>query len=77
MDPHAAWTELLEARLVKDWDRAEELAEGLLDWLKKGGVPPTTVGHQRLGKTWHRNIAHTTCLFVLVDVQQARKRAKR
>ena len=77
MDPHAAWTELLEARLVKDWDRAEELAEGLLDWLDKGGVPPTTVGHPRLGKTWHRNIAHTTCLFVLVDVKQARKRAKR
>ena len=77
MDPHAAWKELLEARYLKDWDRAEELATGLLDWLDKGGFPPTTVGHSRLGKAWHRNIAHTTCLFVLVDVKQARKRAKR
>ena len=77
MDPHAAWKELLEARYLKDWDRAEELAKGLLDWLDKGGFPPTTVGHTRVGKTWHRNIAHTTCLFILVDVKQARKRAKR
>ena len=29
MDPHAAWKELLEARYLKDWDRAEELAKGL------------------------------------------------
>ena len=77
MDPHAAWTELLEARWMKDWDRAEELAQGLLDWLDQGGVPPTTVGQPRLGKTWHRHIAHTICLFVLDDVKQARKRAKR
>jgi hypothetical protein len=77
MDPHVAWAELLEARFVRDWDRAEELAQGLLEWLDKGGVPPTTIGDSRLGKKWHRNIAHTACLFVLVDVKQARKRAKR
>lgn len=77
MDPHVAWTELLEARLAKDWDRAEELAEGLMEWLDKGGVPPTTIGDPGLGKKWHRNIAHTACLFVLVDVKQARKRARR
>jgi hypothetical protein len=74
MDPHVAWAELLEARFVRDWDRAEELAQGLLEWLDKGGVPPTTIGDSRLGKKWHRNIAHTACL---VDVKQARKRAKR
>ena len=77
LDPQVAWTELLEARLTKDWDRAEKLAQGLLEWLDKGGVPPTTIGDLRLGKKWHRSIAPTTCLFVLVDVKQARKRAKR
>ena len=77
MDPEAAWKELLQARMDKDWDRAGELAEGLLGWMDKGGVPPVTVGDAKLGKKWHRNIAHTTCLFVLVDVKAARKRAGR
>ena len=76
MDPEAAWKELLQARLERDWDQAEELAEGLLDWLDKGGVPPVTVGGSRLGKKWHRTIAHATCLFVLVDIKAARKRAR-
>ena len=75
MDPHAAWKELLDARLVKEWDRAEELAEGLVAWLDKGGAPPTTVGHSGLGEKWHRYIAHTACLFVLADVKAARNQA--
>jgi len=73
MDPEAAWKELLQARLDTDW----ELAEGLLGWMDKGGVPPVTVGDAKLGKKWHRNIAHRTCLFVLVDVNAARTRTGR
>ena len=77
MDPEAAWKELLHARLERDWDRAEELAEGLLNWLDKGGGPPVTVGDARLGKIWHRTIAHAICLVVLVDVKAARKHHRR
>ena len=76
MDPEVAWKELMQARLERDWDQVEELAEGLLDWLDRGGMPPTTIGDARLGKMWHRTIAHATCLIVLVDVKAARKRSK-
>ena len=40
MDPQATWTELLEAREHGAWDRAEELANPLLDWMDRKGFPP-------------------------------------
>ena len=46
MDPNAAWKELSDAYQDQDADRYVELAEGLLEWLRKGGFPPTITKHQ-------------------------------
>ena len=43
MDPQAAWDRLLEAYTHGDWSVVEELAEGLLEWLHRGGFPPQPV----------------------------------
>ncbi len=77
MDPQVTWTELLEARLQRDWNRADELANALLDWMQRGGFPPHTIGDRKLGMRWHHSIAYTVCHLVLADVNQARKRAER
>ena len=77
MDPQATWNELLEARLERDWDRAEELANALLDWMQRSGFPPDTVGNRQLGTRWHHAVANFVCHLVLADVRQARKRARR
>ncbi len=77
MDPQATWNDLLEARSQRDWNRAEELAKALLDWLQRGGFPPDTIGDRQLGTRWHHAVAFFVCHLVLVDVHQARKRAKR
>lgn len=45
MDPDAALKELLLAVEAGDVDRVEELAEGLLNWLQRGGFPLLTIVH--------------------------------
>jgi len=77
MDPQAAWMELLDARHQRDWDRAEELAENLLEWMNKRGFPPNTVGESGIGRTWHRAVAQFVCYMTLNDVKAARKRLTR
>lgn len=77
MDPQATWEELLKARQERDWDRAEELAENLLEWMKKRGFPPTTVGEATIGRTWHHAVAQFVCFMTLNDVKAARKRLTR
>ena len=77
MDPQATWNDLLEARSQRDWNRTEELANALLDWLQRRGFPPHTVGDQKLGTRWHHAVAYFVCHLVLADVRQARQRAKR
>ncbi len=77
MDPQATWQELLEARLNRDWNRAEELADALLAWLQRRGFPPHTVGDPKLGTRWHHAVAYFVCHLVLADAKQARTRAKR
>ena len=77
MDPQATWQELLEARLNRDWNRAEELADSLLEWLQHRGFPPQTIGDPKLGTRWHHAVAYFVCHLVLSDVKQARKRAER
>lgn len=74
MDPQATWQELLKARLERDWDHAEELAESLLEWMKNKGFPPTTVGESSIGKSWHHAVAQFVCFMTINDVKKARKR---
>lgn len=77
MDPQATWNDLLDARLNREWSRAEELANALLGWLQCRGFPPSTVGDDNLGARWHQAVTGFVCHLVLADVRQARKRAKR
>lgn len=42
MDPQATWEQLQEAYGNADWETVRELAQALLDWLDRGGFPPTT-----------------------------------
>jgi hypothetical protein len=42
MDPQVAWEQLQEAYGNADWETVHELAQALLDWLDRGGFPPTT-----------------------------------
>lgn len=77
MDPQSTWNDLLEARSQRDWNRAEELANALLDWMQRRGFPPLTIGDRELGTRWHHAVAYFVCHLVLADVRQARKRAKR
>ena len=41
MDPQQTWTDLLDALKQNDHDESRELAEALLEWLRRGGFPPT------------------------------------
>ena len=77
MDPQVTWTELLQARMERDWDRAEELAENLMGWMDKKGFPPETVGSRTIGRGWHRAVAQFVCCLILSEVKAARKRALR
>jgi len=44
MDPNAAWVALCAAVADARWTEAGELADGLLEWLIKGGYPPEITG---------------------------------
>ena len=76
MDPQAAWNEMLEAILQRDWEQALERAEGLLEWMRKGGAPPQTTAvimrHQ-----WNRTMAEFGCLMALQLVKKAQRRKER
>lgn len=41
MDPNQTWRDLIIAFRENDHDRVDELASALIDWLQKGGFPPT------------------------------------
>ena len=77
MDPDAAMKDLLDAVHVRNWDRVDELAEGLLSWMEKRGFPPTTLGPKELGRAWHRALATFVCYAAQTKAQDARKRRKR
>ncbi len=65
MDPEAAWREISEAYCGTEetqWDRIGELADGLLQWLKRDGLPPTITGNRVFDKL----VAVRTC-EALVD----------
>ncbi|MDZ4683530.1 MAG: hypothetical protein SH850_00480 [Planctomycetaceae bacterium] len=77
MDPDAAFAELLAAVGDREWDRIDELADGLLQWLQRRGFPPLTVGSKSLGKEWHSAVATFVCHAAKSKVRDARRRRKR
>ena len=46
MDPIAAWREIAELCQTGRIDSAVDIAEGLADWLAKGGFPPPITGQR-------------------------------
>ena len=77
MDPDATLRELLQAVQSRAWDRVDELAEALLNWLEKRGFPPTTVGPPQLGVEWHRTVATCVCHLAVSRSRDARERRRR
>jgi len=63
MNPQAAWDQLIEAYTQRDWSAVEELAEGLLHWLSRGGFPPQTVPKRAMDRDWNRTVAESACRF--------------
>lgn len=77
MDPNVTLLELLAALQERHWDRVEELAASLLDWMQRRGFPPVTVGPESLGRQWHRAVATFICHAAQSKVNDARKRRQR
>ena len=44
MDPQQAWSDLSKAVDHGNWLKATEIAEELVEWMGKGGFPPTLTG---------------------------------
>ena len=76
MDPQATWTQMLCAVSQREWDEAQEFAEALLEWMRKGGVPPQTV-NANMRHQWNRAMAEFGCLLALQFVRDARARKDR
>ena len=76
MDPQSAWNEMLEAIIQRDWDQAQERADGLLEWMRKGGFPPQTSA-VTMRPQWNRAMAEFGCLMALQLVKKAQQRRQR
>jgi hypothetical protein len=48
MDPNAKWAELLRAYRESDHPACRQASCDLLDWLTRGGLPPTIIGIAKL-----------------------------
>lgn len=70
MDPQTAWDELLEAYAAGEWDRVEELAEGLDSWLSRDGFPPRAVTGDDMGREWDRAMARAGCAIALQKAKE-------
>jgi hypothetical protein len=49
VDPNQTWHDLSEA-FGKDWEKADELADELLDWIERGGFPPKITENDEFDK---------------------------
>lgn len=57
VDPNATWLEMSQAVANDDWERAAELADILLCWLKRGGFAPVVTADPK----FNRLVVQTTC----------------
>ncbi len=70
MDPQATWDQLLAALAEEEWDQVEDFARSLLNWLDRGGFPPTAMGVACLGPDWERAICIAGCRYALDIVSE-------
>jgi hypothetical protein len=55
MDPNQTWRDLSQAFSDDDWDRIDELASSLAEWLDRGGFPPSITGEKEFDKLVVKN----------------------
>lgn len=72
MDPRAAWNEMLEAIAVEDLFEADLRAEGLLNWLDRGGFAPQTLSRS-LPDEWDQLICRYLCRKVMLAAQAPKR----
>lgn len=65
MDPQATWNEMLDRYNRKQSEEALSAAENLLQWLQRGGFPPTITAQVSAGDELHRVIAWAVVQHVL------------
>lgn len=65
MDPQTAWSALLHAWGVGDWEQVEDLAEALLTWLDRNGYPPKLSRQINLGGELNSVIVKSAAEFML------------
>lgn len=70
MDPQAAWNELLADYDRLDWDEVEVQAQGLIDWLNRGGFPPRIVGTHAAGQEWNRAVVRFAVEQAITDARR-------
>jgi hypothetical protein len=85
MDPLAAWKELLEALVEMDWERVQESAENLLDWITHGGFPPEVIvmrgdgknnpARYVYGREFNRAVVDSACRFAIQLANEMLKNA--
>ena len=71
MDPQTTWDDLLAAYAAEQWDQLQELADGLLTWIERGGFAPRATTGDDMGQEWDRAIALAACRFALSKVEEA------
>ena len=72
MDPQVAWNELLDAIATNDLFEADIRAEGLLNWLDKGGFAPQTM-IRVLPDHWDRLVCRYLCRKVMLAAHSSGK----
>ncbi|MBI1315021.1 hypothetical protein GC176_27335 [bacterium] len=63
MDPQAAWQLMIDSFQEHDWPQLLDAAEGLQNWMSRGGCPPATVPGRRMGSLWDEQLASSICRF--------------
>lgn len=61
MDPNQTWQALADAFQEEDENAITEHAANLLEWLARGGFPPTITRHQ----AFDAQVARATCAKLL------------
>ena len=75
MDPQTAWQQMVSAVSGGHWEEAGEYADGLYQWLQRGGFPPQTVLGHEMPSEWNHEVALAACWFVLSQANQLAKEA--
>ena len=65
MDPQQTWNDMLDAYASGQFNRADELAVALLDWLDKGGFPPQAFPGRTFDSDFNWDVARAAIQAIL------------